>query len=249
MRVGARHVREVIGPDAPFVIAGYSNGGALAVKYTLDVLEQHNGPAPSSLVLLSPMIGVTPAAGLAWWISRLGVFPYFEAARWIDVVPEYNPFKYNSFAANAGFQTASLTRSVRAQITRVAEAGQMRSFPPVLTFQSTVDATVSTAAVIDVLYDQLPSNGSEIVLFDVNHLSGVDVFLRAEQRSIVATLFERQARPYRRALVTNADAADARCRPSDGGGRQRRGVESAAWVGVASRRLLAHARRHPLSDR
>ena len=83
----------------------------------------------------------------------------------------------------------------------------MRRFPPVLTFQSTVDATVSTTAVIDVLYDQLPSNGSEVVLFDVNHLSGVDVFLRAEQRSIVATLFQRQARPYRRALVTNADAA------------------------------------------
>ena len=28
--------------------------------------------------------------------------PYFEKANWLDVLPEYNPFKYNSFAANAG---------------------------------------------------------------------------------------------------------------------------------------------------
>ena len=53
------------------------------------------------------MIGVSPAARLAWWISRLGVVPYFEKANWLDVLPEYNPFKYNSFPANAALQTAS----------------------------------------------------------------------------------------------------------------------------------------------
>ena len=90
---------------APLILVGYSNGGALALKYTLDAIEGDGDPVPSKLILLSPMIGVTPAARLAWWISRLGVVPYFEKANWLDVLPEYNPFKYNSFAANAGFQT------------------------------------------------------------------------------------------------------------------------------------------------
>ena len=105
VRMGVRHVRSRIPEGAPLLLVGYSNGGALALKYTLDAIEGHGGPMPSKLILLSPMIGVTPAAGLAWWISRLGVVPYFEKANWLDVFPEYNPFKYNSFAANAGFQT------------------------------------------------------------------------------------------------------------------------------------------------
>ena len=108
VRMGVRHVRSRIPEGAPLVLVGYSNGGALALKYTLDALEGHGGPLPSKLILLSPMIGVSPAAGLAWWISRLGVVPYFEKANWLDVFPEYNPFKYNSFAANAGFQTGVL---------------------------------------------------------------------------------------------------------------------------------------------
>jgi hypothetical protein len=38
-------------------------------------------------------------------------------------------------------------------------------------FQSIVDATVSTDAVVHALFDQLESNGSELVLFDINRLS------------------------------------------------------------------------------
>ena len=35
----------------------------------------------------------------------LGPLPFFEKARWLDVIPEYNPFKYNSFPANAANQS------------------------------------------------------------------------------------------------------------------------------------------------
>ena len=207
VRVGARRVRQQIGPDKPLVIVGYSNGGALAVKYALEALDRPQDPRPTSLVLMSPMIGVTPAAGLAWWISRLGFIPYFEKAKWLDVIPEYNPFKYNSFPANAGFQTSAITRSLVASLVRLGEAGRLKELPPMLTFQSIVDATVSTTAVLRTLYDRLPANGSTLVLFDVNHRSGIDVFLRAEDRSHVARLFDREARPFRRVLITNSSAA------------------------------------------
>src|SRR5262245_23765005 len=96
-RVGARHVRRRIGEGKPLYLVGYSNGGALAVQYALDVAEGVSLPAPDRIVLLSPMIGVTKAAALARFIGTFAFIPLFEKARWLDVVPEYNPYKYNSF--------------------------------------------------------------------------------------------------------------------------------------------------------
>jgi alpha-beta hydrolase superfamily lysophospholipase len=203
VRMGMRHARQKVGADRPLVLVGYSNGGALALKYTTEALERPQDPPPSRLLLLSPMIGVTPAARLAWWISRLGVFPYFEKARWLDVLPEFNPIKYNSFAANAAFQTASLTRAVQRDLRRLAASGQLAAIPPILTFQSAVDATVSTPAVVNALYDRLPANGSELVLFDLNHRAGINAFVRAEDLSLVGRLFDGAVRRYRRTLVTN----------------------------------------------
>jgi alpha-beta hydrolase superfamily lysophospholipase len=217
VRMGVRHVRSRIPEEAPLVLVGYSNGGALALKYTLDAVDTQSGARPSQLILLSPMLGVTPAARLAWWISRLGVVPYFEKANWLDVFPEYNPFKYNSFAANAGFQTASLTRTIRNDLARLAANRRLDDMPPILTFQSIVDATVSTPAVVDTLYDQLPSNGSELVLFDVNHVSGIAVFMQPSDRNLVASLLERAPRRYRRVVVTNisADTRDVEARSAE----------------------------------
>ena len=219
MRVGARHVRSRIPSDAPFIVVGYSNGGALALKYTLETVEQQDDPVPAKVILLSPMIGVTPAARLARWIGMLGFIPYFEKANWIDVVPEYNPFKYNSFAANAGFQTSRITRTIQADLDRAQAAGRLAKLPPIQTFQSIVDSTISAPAVFFSLYERLPSNGSELVLFDVNHLSGIDVFVQASDQAIGQRFLTAAARPYRRVLVTNvsAETRDAEARVVEAG--------------------------------
>jgi len=203
VRVGARHVRSRIPAGAPLILVGYSNGGALALKYTLDTIEGGDEPRPAKLILLSPMIGVTSAARLARWISMLGGVPYFEKANWIDVLPEYNPFKYNSFAANAGYQTSLITREIHADLARVFAAGQGSALPPILTLQSIVDSTVSAPAVVHALYERLPANGSELVLFDVNHFSGVDVFLQPDDRALADRFLEAAPRTYRRVVVTN----------------------------------------------
>ena len=134
VRMGARHVRDQIGADRPLVLVGYSNGGALLTKYALDALEDASLPKPAKLILLSPMIGVSPAARFASSISLLG--PVVPKARWIDVVPEYNPFKYNSFPANAGAQTFRLTRELNRQLLDAERRGRMPEMPPVLAFQS-----------------------------------------------------------------------------------------------------------------
>src|SRR5262249_56047531 len=61
-----------------------------------------------------------------------------------------------------------LTAALQEQIARYARTGQLASLPPILTFQSVMDFTVSTAAIVSALYAHLPANGSELVLFDVN---------------------------------------------------------------------------------
>jgi alpha-beta hydrolase superfamily lysophospholipase len=204
VRLGARHVRSKIGAGRPLVLVGYSNGGALVTRYTLEALEDSSLPRPDRLILISPMIGVTPTARLASVISALGPIPYFEKARWLDVVPEYNPFKYNSFPANAGRQTFDITQDLRRRLARAATSQQLSKFPPVLTFQSLVDATVSTPAVVAGLYDHLPSNGSALVLFDINRLARLDAFIQPADLTLIARLFHGQARRYQITVVSNA---------------------------------------------
>jgi pimeloyl-ACP methyl ester carboxylesterase len=207
VRVGARDMRTTIGPDKPLLLVGYSNGGALVLKYAFDALEGSGDPQASRIVLLSPMIGVAPYAWLTRVISLLAPVPGFEKARWLDIYPEYNPFKYNSFPANAGLQTWRLTTALQRQITRVAGAGLGAKLPPILTFQSIVDATVSTPAVVHGLYDAVADERSEIVLFDINRASGLVPFIRPSDATLLSQLTDRQSRRYRRTLVTNVQSS------------------------------------------
>ena len=205
VRLGARHIRTTIGDNKPLVLVGYSNGGALVLKYTFDTLEGSGDPPVSRIVLLSPMLGVQPFAWLTRVISMLGPIPGFEKARWLDVYPEYNPFKYNSFPANAGLQTWRLTTTLQRQIGRVAIAGGAARLPPVLTFHSLVDATVSTPAVVHALYDVIADERSELVLFDINRASGLVPFIQQSDATLLSRLTDRSPRKYRRTLITNRD--------------------------------------------
>jgi alpha-beta hydrolase superfamily lysophospholipase len=204
VRLGARHVRQAIGPRIPLVLVGYSNGGALVTKYAVDVAEGSGDPAPDRLVLLSPMIGISRAARLARPISLLSFIPFFEKARWLEVAQEYNPFKYVSSTTNAGFETYELTREVQAGVQRLQRGGR-GALPPILTFHSLVDATVSTPAVVSQLYERLPENGSEIVMFDIDRTSGLVPFVKPEDLTLLSRLTDHAPRRFTRTLVTNAN--------------------------------------------
>jgi alpha-beta hydrolase superfamily lysophospholipase len=214
VRMGARHVRRTIGADRPMVLVGYSNGGALVVRYALEAAADSRLPAPSRLVLISPMIGVSPLARMARVISALGPLPFFEKARWLEVVPEYNPFKYNSFPANAANQSYRVSSLVRAEVAAAAQSGLIDRLPPIMAFQSIVDSTVSTSAVVHDLFDQLRGNGHELVVFDINRRAGLEPYIRPADAALVGTLAAGGPRLYRRTLITNlsADLQEVRAR-------------------------------------
>jgi len=203
VHLSVRHVRARVGPEVPLTVVGYSNGGALAVKYALDVLEDPSLPRIDRLVLISPMIGVTALAGVARLVGALGVVPYFEKTKWLDVIPEYNPFKFNSFPTHAAVQTAVLTRVLQRQIDRLAVDGRIARMPPALGFQSLVDATVDAGAVVTRFYSKLARNGSELVVFDINRLAGLDAFIRPSDRELLNRLMQRRERNFRLTVMTN----------------------------------------------
>ena len=204
VRLGARHVRSRIGEKAPLHFVGYSNGGALVLSHALEALDDLRLPKVDRLVLVSPMIGVTPFAALARTVGRLGVFPYFEKARWTDVLPEYNPYKYNSFPANAGWQTWELTSRLEGQLKKLAEAGRAGEIPKILTFQSLVDATVSTPAIVDRLFSRLTREGNELVLFDVSRASNLRPLLKPDSEVLLSRIVGDRGRKYVLTVVTNA---------------------------------------------
>ena len=206
-RLAIREARRRIGASKPLHLVGYSNGGALAVKYSLDALEQPGLTRPDCIVLISPMIGVTSFARFAGVLGWPAVFPAFEEAAWLSVVPEFNPFKYNSFPTNAARQSSLLSRELQQEIATLAEKGRLTQLPPILTFQSAVDSTVSAPAVVTALYAKLPANGSELVLFDVNRDARVNPLLGAGADVAIDRMVPAAPRSYGTTFIVN-DSTD-----------------------------------------
>jgi alpha-beta hydrolase superfamily lysophospholipase len=203
VRLAMRHLSTKVGKQ-PLYLVGYSNGGALAVHYVLSGMEDSTLPMVSGMVLISPSIGVRPIAALAKWQAKLGRFLGLKKLEWNSILPEYDPFKYNSFAVNAGEQVYRITNEIRSRIESLGAAGKLNRFPPVLAFQSIVDATVSTRAVVDGLFAKLPAGGHELVLFDINRLSEVEHVLIKDPKSSIEAKFKDPGLPFAISLVTNA---------------------------------------------
>jgi alpha-beta hydrolase superfamily lysophospholipase len=208
VRLAAREARRRIAQVQPLHIVGYSNGGALALQYVLDAQDDPRLAQAQRVVLVAPMIGVTAFARFAGVLGWPAVVPAFAHAAWLNVVPEYNPFKYNSFPVNAARQSSLLTRALQARIAERARDGRLAALPPLLCFQSIVDHTVSTQAVVDALFAQLPANGSELVIFDINRRAAVSPLLRSSVQTALERIVAPAPRPYGLTLIAN-EARDA----------------------------------------
>jgi alpha-beta hydrolase superfamily lysophospholipase len=205
--MGVKQVRSAIGPALPIYIAGYSIGGALALNYTLDAVGDDDLEKPDRLFFFSPAIGVTPAARLSRWDLLLSNIPAFRKFSWLTVEPEFDPYKYNSFAKNAGHITYLLTESIRTKISKLDEQEALSSLPPVISFQSLVDSTVRTSVLVDEIYSRLPNNGSELVIYDINRAHDIETFLHDTDEYIIDNLAAMPSAQFSYTLITNASAA------------------------------------------
>lgn len=201
--LAARHAAARGGQGKPFVAAGHSTGAALITLYSVRALDDASLPKPTDIHLLSSAIGISRFAALTNIISGLSFLPPFEKSRWIDVLPEYDPYKYNSFAVNAGNQIYKLTHVLQDAIGAHTEA-QLAAMPRVHVYHSIVDSTVTSSEVIHGLLGRLPPGGHELVVFDINRNETIEsliapLLLENIQR-LHTTVF-----PFRLALIANRD--------------------------------------------
>jgi alpha-beta hydrolase superfamily lysophospholipase len=206
VRLSMGYLKKQLG-DIPLYMVGYSNGGALTVQYILSTLENASLPRASGVVLISPEIGVAKVAAFAVWQGRIGRLLGLPKLAWNSVLPEYDPFKYNSFAVNAGDQAYRLTTEIQNQITKNTKSGVLSQLPPIMAFQSVVDATVRVPALIEGLFDRLPQGDHELVLFDINRLAANNPLVNTGPRDKIAALLDKPMLSYRLSLVSNESAS------------------------------------------
>jgi len=205
VRIAYDHLVETVGDDTRIFVAGYSNGGALALDLALGTVAGDEVRTPDQIVLFSPAIGITRAAALARIHRLISWMPWFNKLGWGGIEPEYDPFKYTSFHNDAGYQTHVLTKSVRAGLAGIQGLESARRFPPVLTFMSLADATVLVEAVVDGLHDRLVDEDSELVIFDINRQAKMRGFFRTDPAKRLTSLTDRYSTPYRLTVIMNAD--------------------------------------------
>jgi alpha-beta hydrolase superfamily lysophospholipase len=205
-RLAAKHLRTKTGPDVPLVIIGYSTGGALAVEYALATLQGEALPRASGLVLLSPAIGVSPVAAFAAWPARMARWTGWAKLAWTATPPEFDPYKYNGFTANAADQVYQLTQRIRHQMAALRKPGGVAGLPPILAFQSVADATVSTAAVVDVLFAKLAADSHALVAFDINRDPELEPLLTPAAKSATRELLTGPPLPFDLTVLGNAGA-------------------------------------------
>lgn len=205
VEIAMRHLAEKAAGQPLFVI-GYSNGGALAVHYALSTLENSELPKLDGTVLISPEIGISPAAALAIWQERIGRVLGLKKLGWTGVSPEYDPFKYASFPVNAGNLAYELTGVNRKKISRLSAENRLGDLPPVLAFQSVVDATVSAQALVQDLFQHLPDGGHELFVFGLNRMAEMEPLLKGDPGKQLADILEGSGRSFDLSLLTNSSS-------------------------------------------
>ena len=131
-------------------LAGYSIGGALSVYQSL------RDSRVRGLFLFSPAIRITRMAALAN-LHKLYSW-LIPSAKWVEIMPDRDIYKYESFTKHAAAQTHALTRELGARLR------QHELDIPVFTAASEDDAKVNTSAILEFMtHARHPS--SKLVLY------------------------------------------------------------------------------------
>ncbi len=210
VKLGMEHLASKLG-SKPIHIIGYSTGAPLALNFALGAVEQANAPVPASLILISPAIRIHPTGALAGFKDAMAAMPGLGRLAYLSIMDEFDPYKYNSFATNASAQVHGITRSVDQRILALArDSAAADKLPPILVLKSTVDATVTTEAVVDNLLMRLPAGRNELVLFDVNRNAAIkSTLLVSDPGPLTNRLLADDSLPFAVTFVTNENPHSA----------------------------------------
>ena len=199
--VAAKYAAARGGNGKPFYVGGFSTGAALSTLYAVRSLDDPELPRPQGLYLLSPAIGISPSAVLTNVISGLAFIPAFEKSRWLDVLPEYDPYKYNSFPVNAGKQIHTLTGVLADALDDAGQRGRLAEMPRVVAFQSIVDSTITAREVARGLLARFPQADHELVVFDVNRIDAIQGLIAPGPLEDLELIRNATDLPYRVTLI------------------------------------------------
>src|SRR5262249_36746289 len=124
---------------------------------------------------------------------------------WLDVLPEYDPYKYNSFTVNAANQIYKVTREIRGAIEDARAHGHLDAMPRVTMFQSLVDATVTPPEGVTGMLRLFPPDGHELVVLDVNRYETIAMLTASGPLTGLERLRAATDLPFRLTIVTNRD--------------------------------------------
>ena len=119
-------------------LAGYSIGATLSVRQSL--LDSR----VRGLFLFSPALRITRRAALAN-LHKLYSW-LIPSAKWVDIKPDLDIYKYESFTKNAAAQTHALTKELSGKLR--GQRGHGLDLP-VFTVASADDMTVKTSAILE----------------------------------------------------------------------------------------------------
>jgi esterase/lipase len=154
-------------------LAGFSTGGALSVY------QSQNDARVHGLFLFSPALKITSLAAVA---NAHKIYSWASpSAKWLDVMPDKDIYKYESFPKNAAAQIYDLTQAVNSRLHEHAVS------IPVFAAASQDDTTVITSATVDFMArTQNPS--SILVLYSTNASEVLPGF-PAEKLEMVNSVF------------------------------------------------------------
>ena len=208
VKLAADHVSRQVGAERPMYMVGYSMGAAQAVNYSLDAVQDEKLRSVDAMVLISPAIGVSGVAALAVWQARLSAIPGLGKLAWNSIGPEYDPYKYNSFAVNAGDLMYRLTVEIGKKLSTLNASEGTGEFPRTMAVMSLVDATVSTRAVVTHLFDKLNNPGNELVVFDINRDEDFNLFMKKDPADDYRDLIARDSRKFDFTFFTDESRKD-----------------------------------------
>jgi esterase/lipase len=150
-------------------LAGYSAGGALSVYQSL------RDDRVRGLFLFSPAFRITSRAA---WANLHKFYSWInEEAKWVDLKPDLDIYKYESFPKNGAAQMHGLTRAVG----RLLRKQEMKI--PVFAAASLDDATVDVSATVEfMMRAKHPTN--KLVLYTTD-TAGFRSGLAAENLELV----------------------------------------------------------------